>query len=58
MVNQVCFFGEAYPHFLFVDDIQFVRVSLGGWLFIAVCKSELYDYDRSASQECFALYLR
>lgn len=27
MVNQVCFFGEAYPHFLFVDDIQFVRVS-------------------------------
>jgi hypothetical protein len=25
-VAQVCFFGEAYPHFLFVDDIQFVRV--------------------------------
>jgi hypothetical protein len=25
---QVCFFGENYPHFLFVDDIQFVKVRL------------------------------
>jgi phage anti-repressor protein len=23
---QVSFFGERYPHFLFVDDIQFVKV--------------------------------
>lgn len=25
--TQVCFFGEQYPHFVFIDDIQFVRVS-------------------------------
>jgi len=29
-VSTVCFFGEENPHFLFVDDIQFVRpVSVG-----------------------------
>lgn len=26
LLLQVCFFGEQYPHFVFIDDIQFVRV--------------------------------
>ena len=32
--TQVCFFGEQYPHFVFIDDIQFGRVS--ALLFVAV----------------------
>ena len=31
-VAAVCFFGEQYPHFVFIDDIQFVRVSANGSL--------------------------